>query len=178
MGGAADPWRAAETWIRCLASHSVPLHAKARLSAHPDLAHLPAEPGIWDRYDRSWRSRSAIRRASCSRPWMDQASCPVRLQGAGWQPLQAYGAIVDLAPVAAISRFQSYGLAHRSWSLHAGPSLAHHSRRLDYGRSTTFTVSLEGITEAEAAGVHKFCTTIAIERKAQANHNSYDAIIL
>jgi hypothetical protein len=44
MGRAADPWRAAETWIRCLASHSVPLHAKAPLSAHPDLPHLPAEP--------------------------------------------------------------------------------------------------------------------------------------
>src|SRR5215831_21352618 len=24
MGCAADPWRAAETWIRCLASHSIP----------------------------------------------------------------------------------------------------------------------------------------------------------
>jgi len=29
MGRAADPWRAAETWIQCLASHSVPLHATA-----------------------------------------------------------------------------------------------------------------------------------------------------
>jgi hypothetical protein len=39
--------------------------------------------------------------------------------------------------------------------LHAGPSSAHHSgrRQLDYGRSTTFTVSLEGITETEAAGI-------------------------
>ena len=75
MGCAADPWRAAETWIRCLASHSVPLHAKARVSAHPDVAHLPAEPGIWDPYDRSWRSRSAIRQSSCSRPRLDRASC-------------------------------------------------------------------------------------------------------
>ena len=54
MGRAADPWRAAETWIRCLASHSVPLHATAGLSAHPNLAHLPAEPGICNRHDRSW----------------------------------------------------------------------------------------------------------------------------
>jgi hypothetical protein len=46
MGRTAHPWRAAETWIPCLASHSVPLHAAAGLSAHPDLAHLPAEPGI------------------------------------------------------------------------------------------------------------------------------------
>jgi hypothetical protein len=31
--------------------------------------------------------------------------------------------------------------------------LAHHSNRLAYGRSTTFTVSLEGITETEAASI-------------------------
>jgi len=92
--------------------------------------------------------------------------------------VQVYGAIVDLAPVAAISLFQSYGLARRSWSLHAGPSLAHHSRRLDYGRSTTFTVSLEGISETEAAGILKFCTTIAIARTRQANRNSNKAIVL
>jgi hypothetical protein len=30
---------------------------------------------------------------------------------------------------------------------------------LDYGRSTAFSVSLEGITETEAAGIQKFCTT-------------------
>jgi len=30
---------------------------------------------------------------------------------------------------------------------------------LDYGRSTTFTVSLEGITETQAAVVHEFYTT-------------------
>jgi hypothetical protein len=59
MGRSADPWRAAETWFRYLASHSVPLHAEARLSTHPNLAQLPAEPGICDRYDRSQRRRSA-----------------------------------------------------------------------------------------------------------------------
>ena len=76
MGCAAYPWRADETRIRCLASHSVPLHATAGLSAHAGLAHLPAKPDICDRHDRSWRSRSTIRRASCSRPRMDRASCP------------------------------------------------------------------------------------------------------
>jgi hypothetical protein len=42
------------------------------------------------------------------------------------------------------------------------PRAAHHSRprrQLDYGRSTTFTVSLEGITDAQAAAIHEFCTT-------------------
>jgi hypothetical protein len=43
---------------------------------------------------------------------------------------------------------------------------------------TTFTVSLEGVTEMEAADPHKFCTTIAIARKRQANYNSYNAIVL
>jgi hypothetical protein len=99
MGRAADPWRAAETWIRCLASHSVPLHATAGLSAHPDLAHLPAEPGICNRHDRSWRSKLAIGRASGYRPRMDRASCPVRYECAEWHPLRVYRAIIDLAPV-------------------------------------------------------------------------------
>jgi hypothetical protein len=69
-------------------------------------AHLAAEPGICDRNNRSWRSRTAIRRAPCSRPRLDRASCQVRHQGAGWHPLQAYRAI---APIAAISLFLSYG---------------------------------------------------------------------
>ena len=38
---------------------------------------------------------------------------------------------------------------------------------MDDGRSATFIVSLEGITETEAAGPHKFCTTIAIARQRQ-----------
>jgi hypothetical protein len=39
---------------------------------------------------------------------------------------------------------------------------------LECGRSTTFTVSVEGITETEAAGIHKLCTTIAIAHARQA----------
>jgi hypothetical protein len=46
------------------------------------------------------------------------------------------------------------------------------------GPSTTFTISVEGITEPEAARPHKFFTTIAIARKRQANYNSYNAIAL
>ena len=37
-------------------------------------------------------------------------------------------------------------------------------RPLDYGRSTTFTVSLKGITETEAAGIHKVCTINRLSR--------------
>jgi hypothetical protein len=44
-----------------------------------------------------WRSRSAIGRASCSRPRMDRANCPGRYKGSGWHPLQVYRAIIDLA---------------------------------------------------------------------------------
>jgi hypothetical protein len=45
--------------------------------------------------------------------------------------------------------------------LHAGPSAADHPRprrQLDYGRSTTSTVSLEGITDTQAAAIHEFST--------------------
>jgi hypothetical protein len=48
---------------------------------------------------------------------------------------------------------------------------------LDYGRSTTFTVSLEGITDTQAAGIHKFCTTNRY-RARKRPHNSYNAIVL
>jgi hypothetical protein len=132
MGRAADPWRAAETSIQCLASHSVSLHAKARLSAHPDLAHLAAEPGIGDRYDRSWRSRSAIRQASCSRPRLDRASCPARHQGAGWFPLRAYRAIA-----LTLHRLRPYRSSNRTARRDArsgcmpGPRPAHHLGRGD-----------------------------------------------
>jgi hypothetical protein len=146
MGRATDPWRAAETWIRCLASHSVPLHAAKRLSAHPEVAHLPAEPSICDRFRRS---RWAIRR----RPRMDHASWPARHQGTGWHPLQAYRAIVDLAPVVATSLFQSCRSALHPKALRArllrGPPLK--AAPIGLGQPTTFTVSLKGITETQAA---------------------------
>jgi hypothetical protein len=146
MGCATDPWRAAETWIRCLSSHGVPLHAATGLSAHPEVAHLPEEPSICDRCDRFRRSRLAIRR----RPRMDHASWPARHQGAGWHPLQAYRAIVDFAPVVATSLFQSCRSALRPKALRArllrGPHLKPAS--IGLGQSTTFTVSLKGITAA------------------------------
>ena len=150
MGRATDPWRAAETWIRCLASHSVPLHAATgRLSAHPEVAHLPAEPSICDRCDRFRRSRSATRR----RPRMDHAGWPVRHQGAGWHPLRACRTIVDLAPVVAISLFQPCRSVRRPKALRArllhGPPLK--AAPIALGQSTTFTVSLKGITETQAA---------------------------
>ena len=50
VGRAADPWGTAQTRVRRVAGHRVPLHATAELSAHPELAHLPAEPGTCDRY--------------------------------------------------------------------------------------------------------------------------------
>jgi hypothetical protein len=35
---------------------------------------------------------------------------------------------------------------------------------MDYGRSATFTVSVKGITEIEAAGIHKVCTINRLSR--------------
>jgi len=130
------------------APRGVPLHAATRLSADPEVAHLPEEPSICDRCDRFRRSRLAIRR----RPWMDHASWPARHQGAGWHPLQAYRAIVEFAPVVAISLFQSCRSALRPKALRArllrGPHLK--AASVGLGQSTTFTVSLKGITETQA----------------------------
>src|SRR5258708_37971407 len=93
-----------EARVRCIPGHGVPLHATAKLSAHPELAHLPAEPGTRVRYDRSWRRRSDIRPTPHSRPRVDRAGCRVRYpQSAGWHLLHAYRATVDLATVEAIS---------------------------------------------------------------------------
>ena len=109
VGRAADPWGTAQTRVRRVAGHGVPLHATAELSAHPELAHLPAEPGTWDRYDRSWRRRSDIRPTSRSRPRMDRAGCRVRHhQGPGWHLSQAYRTTVDHATIEGISLFQWY----------------------------------------------------------------------
>jgi len=47
---------------------------------------------------------------------------------------------------------------------------------LDYARSTTVAVSLEGITDTQTAGIHRFCTTN--RSRAQAADNSYSAIVL
>src|SRR5215469_14633432 len=83
---------------------------------------------------------------------MDHASWPARHQGAGWHPLQAYRAIVDLAPVVAISLFQSCRSALHAEALRArllrGQALKSAPIRL--GQSTTFTVSLKGITGTQA----------------------------
>jgi hypothetical protein len=122
--------------------------SRTGLSAHPEVAHLPAEPSICDRCDRSRRSRSDIRR----RPRMDHASWPGRQQGTGWHSLQAYRAIVDLAPVVATSLFQSrrsalHPKALRARLLRAPPLKA---APIGLGQSTTFAVSLKGITETQA----------------------------
>src|SRR5215472_11011829 len=52
MGSTADPWRAAETWIPCLASHSVPLHA-----ALPRVGRRTRLQGYKERQDKVLRLR-------------------------------------------------------------------------------------------------------------------------
>ena len=108
VGRAADPWGTAQTRVRRVSGHGVPLHATAELSANPELAHLPAEPGTWDRYSGTWRSRSDIRPASYSRPRVERVGSPVRHQAAEWHLLQPYRATADLAPVEAVSLFHWY----------------------------------------------------------------------
>jgi hypothetical protein len=49
---------------------------------------------------------------------------------------------------------------------------------LDYGRPTTFTVSLEGITDTQPAAIYEYCTTNRYRAHAHVTHNSYKAIVL
>jgi hypothetical protein len=173
MGRATDPWRAAETWIRCLASHSIPLHAAKGLSAHPEMAHLPAEPNICDRCDRFRRSRSAIRRP----PRMVHASCPVRHQGAGWPALQAYRAIVDLAPVAAMWLFQSCRSALHPKALRARLLRDPSKRRpLDLASRRLSPYRSRASPRRKLSGIRH--TIIRYRAQSQAGHNSFTAIAL
>ena len=175
MGRATDPWRAAETWIRCLASHSVPLHAAKGLSAHPEMAHLPAEPSICDRCDRFRRSRSAIRRP----PRMVHTSCPVRHQGAGWPALQAYRAIVDLAPVVAMSLFQScqIGTSPNGVACPAPPRPTPQSRHpLDLASRRLSPYRSRASPRRKRPGIRH--TIIRYRAQSQADHNSFTAIAL
>jgi hypothetical protein len=177
MGRTADPWRAAETWIRCLASHSVPLRAATGLSAHPEVAHLPAEPSICDRCDWFRRSRSAIRR----RPRMDHASWPGRHQGAGWHPLRAYRAIVDLAPVVAI--YRSSNRADRRVAQRRcvpGSSTVHPSkrRRLDLASRRLSPYRSRASPRRKLPSIRELHTIIRYRAQSQADHNSFTAIAL
>jgi hypothetical protein len=67
--------------------------------------------------------------------------------------LRAYRAIVDLAPVVAISLFQSCRSARRPKALGARLLRASPLKAapIGLGQSTTLTVSLKGITETQAA---------------------------
>ena len=120
------------------------------------------------------RSRSAIRRP----PRMVHASCPVRHQGAGWHALQAYRAIVDLAPVVAMSLFQSCRSALHPKALRArllrGPPSKRHpldlaSRRLSPYRS-------RASPRRKLPGIRH--TIIRYRAQNQADHNSFTAIAL
>jgi hypothetical protein len=132
------------------------------------------------KYDRFRRSRSAIRR----RPRMDDASWPVRHQSAGCHPLRAYRAIVGLAPVVAISLFQSCRFdprarARRPKALRArllcGPPLK--AAPIGLGQSTTFTVSRSRASpRRKLPGIRH--TIIRYRAQSQADHNSFTAIAL
>jgi hypothetical protein len=135
------------------------------------MVHLPAEPSICDRCDRFRRSRSAIGR----RPRMDHASCPVRHQGAGWHPLQAYRAIVDLAPVVAISLFQSCRSALHPKALRAR-SAAHPSKRhpLDLASRRLSPYRSRASPRRKLPGIRH--TIIRYRAQSHADHNSFTAI--
>ena len=66
-------------------------------------------PSCGTKHLRSVRSVSAKQVGYQTSSADGSCELPARHQGAGWHPLQAYRAIVDLASVVAISLFQSCG---------------------------------------------------------------------
>jgi hypothetical protein len=185
MGRAADPWRAAETWIPCLASHRVPLHATAALSAHPDLAHLPAEPGICNRHDRSWRSRSAIGRASCSRSRIDRASCLVRYYGAGWHWMAPLPGLPSHHRPYSCYRHVAHPILLIGATLHGGcMPVPPPATTLGSGDHWTITCRRLLRYRSRASPRRKlpafknFARPTAAARTRQTSHNSYRAIVL
>jgi hypothetical protein len=136
MGRATDPWRAAKTRIRCVAS--------------PVSRYLPRRG-----YPPTQASRTFLRN---------------RKIAIGTIGLGAVGRLSDelLALV-------------RGW-------IARVVRCATKGQdgipcrlvepSSTFTVSLEGLPDTQAAGIHEFCTTNRYRAHAEATHNSCKAIVL
>jgi hypothetical protein len=139
-----------------------------RVSAHPEVAHLPVEPSICDRRDRFRRSRSAIRR----RPRMDHAGWPVRHQGAGWHPLRAYRAIVDLAPVVA-------GASPKGVARPAPPAV-HPSKRhpLDLVSRRLSPYRSRASPRRKLPSIRELHTIIRYRAQSQADYNSFTAIAL
>jgi len=176
MGRATDPWRAAETWIRCLASHSVPLHAATGLSAHPEVAHLPAEPSICERCDRFRRSRSATRR----RPRMDHASCRRATKVRDGIPCRLIEPSSTLHP---LWPYHSSNRADRRFTQRRcvpGSSAVKPSNRppFDLASRRLSPYRSRASPGRKLAGIRELHTIIRYRAQSQAAHNSLTAIAL
>jgi hypothetical protein len=133
--------------------------------AHPDVPYLPTEPGIWDRYDRSWRSKSAISRTSCSRPRLDRASFTKVRDGIPCRLIEPSSTLHRLRPYRSSNRTDRRAIHGPAWpTTLGGDNWSMARRRLSPYRSRA--------SPRRKLPALKFCTTIAIARKRQANHNS------
>jgi hypothetical protein len=151
MGRTADPWRAAETWFRCLASHSVPLHAKVLRNQ----AFAIGTIGLGEAGRLSDELRALVRGwiarvVRCVTKGPDCIPCGFIERSSTLHPVPPYRS----------SNLTDWRDPHNGFTpVPPQPTTVGGRTPLDYGRSTTFSVSLEGITETEAAGIQKFCTT-------------------
>jgi hypothetical protein len=140
LWGATDPWRAAETWIRCLASHSVPLHAATGIRPPRGGA-----PSCGTKHLRSARSVSAKQvgyQTSSADGSRGLAGAPPRRGMASLAGLSSHRRPCTRCGRRVAQRRCAPG-SSRGPPLEAAP--------IGLGQSTTFTVSLKGITETQAA---------------------------
>jgi hypothetical protein len=106
MGRAADPWQAAETWMQCVASvfrymprSDYPPTQTSRTFLRNQAFGI-GTIGLREAGRPSHELLALVRAGSS-----ESSAASPRCRMAS---LEAYGAIVDLAPIAAISRFQPY----------------------------------------------------------------------